>query len=185
MPRLTKTDKHNCFLCSHTFMRKHLKMNLTFPGKKEPRCTALKSVIPFDVWNNQIHPYYTNDAPMPDLGPFKNSTTKSPGKTKMGFKNIKDRRNKKRRMRVEREITDSGKTRLSQAELLELLHHTGNADFRWLVNEIQQHGASEIRKLITHAKRWVKPREMKEIEDFIQNTHLLSPIPSSPTSQPP
>ena len=62
MPILTRKEPHQCPLCPKTAVRSKIKEHLTFPGKKGPRCTALKKVIPVDVWENQILQFYTNDA---------------------------------------------------------------------------------------------------------------------------
>ena len=86
MPKLKSRDKHSCFICHQIFAARFpLKDHLIKLSKdKKPRCPALKTVIPSDVWENQILQFYTNDAPLPDLSGFKSTTLKRKRKkTKM------------------------------------------------------------------------------------------------------
>ena len=74
MPKLKSRDKHICFMCQQIFgARFHLKDHLIKLSKdKKPRCTGLKKVIPDDVWDEEVLPYYTNDSQMPDLSTYAN-----------------------------------------------------------------------------------------------------------------
>ena len=71
MPRLGSTDKHKCLLCQHPFAkRSKLKEHLTQTKKDgNTRCTTgsrgLFKVIPNEVWNEKILPYYKDDRPLP------------------------------------------------------------------------------------------------------------------------
>ena len=56
-----------------------MKIHLTTIGKKGLRCPGLKKVIPSDVWENQILPYYKNNAPLPDSSELKRYLFSSPG----------------------------------------------------------------------------------------------------------
>ena len=78
MPKLIKSDKHECFMCKKILsQRHHLKRHLTSPNSNgKPWCSGLEKVIPSDVWKNQILPYYKNDAPLPDLSYFKSTPLK-------------------------------------------------------------------------------------------------------------
>ena len=61
-------------MCQQIFgARFHLKDHLIKLSKdKKPRCTGLKKVIPDDVWDEEVLPYYTNDSQMPDLSTYAN-----------------------------------------------------------------------------------------------------------------
>ena len=47
-----------------------MKLHLTTAGKKGPRCTGLRKVIPVDVWSNDIVPHYVFDGKSPDLSEY-------------------------------------------------------------------------------------------------------------------
>ena len=89
MPQLTKTEKHTCLVCQKLISnRGNLKQHLTLPrtSDKKPRCTRLVKVIPGDVWVNDILPYYSTDATLPDLPEYvevkKSQAKKFPGEKK-------------------------------------------------------------------------------------------------------
>ena len=67
MPKLIKSDKHECFMCKNILsQRHHLKRHLTsIKSNGKPRCPGLTKVIPSDFWDQQIFLYYTKDAALP------------------------------------------------------------------------------------------------------------------------
>ena len=78
MPTLSRKDPHQCTLCGYKSVRSMLKDHLTLAGKKGPRCSGLKKVIPSDIWVNDIRPYYTKNEPLPDLSKFKSGKVGPP-----------------------------------------------------------------------------------------------------------
>ena len=142
MPKLSRKDPHSCPMCKYSSTRSNLKRHLTSAGKKGPRCPGLHVVIPANVWEQQILQYYTRDASIPDLSAF---VKKSPGRKRKGFSAIKNRRHQKRRLSNDGEISGPGHARLSQDELLELIHHSGDSDMIWLVNTIRNDGGRKFR----------------------------------------
>ena len=128
-------------------MRKALKLHHTKTTKdKKPRCIGLKKSVPSDVWASVVLPYYKNDTTLPALPKYA-KVKNSPGKKKGDLKDIKERRNKKRR------LSSEWLTSLSTAECLECLHTSGDNDMKWLVREIQRLGASKLRTIITASRK--------------------------------
>ena len=68
-----------------------MKTHLTLLGTKGIKCPGLKKVIPSDVWDQQILPFYRDDDPMPESDIY----PKSPERKRGEFKNVKLKRNKK------------------------------------------------------------------------------------------
>jgi len=73
MSNLNSTEVQECLICGNSFaMRKAIKTRvskITKAGK--PSCTALKSVMPNNVWVHKILPHYTKDcALLPDLSGY-------------------------------------------------------------------------------------------------------------------
>ena len=156
MPKLRKNDVHKCLLCDYSSKRGNIKTHLTTIGKKGVRCPGLLTVIPSDVWVKLVE-FYAKDKPAPDLSGY---CKKSPARKKLGILKL-NKRSRKRRLSLDGEIKECGKSRLSRADLLELLRHTGDTDTMWLAAEIQEHGASAIRRLITCARKYKKPQKME------------------------
>ena len=86
-----------------------MKKHTTKEGKKGVRCDGLKKTIPPGVWSKGLLPYYTMDAPLPDLSEF---VKKATGRSRGEFSAIGLRRNKKRRLSNDREIGCHGTPRL-------------------------------------------------------------------------
>ena len=134
MPILSRNDPHKCPFCGYSSVRCHLKTHLTSPGKKGRRCPGIKTPITVDVWVKQFIPHYATGAPLPDT----NKYTKKRRGPKIPFSEICHRQNKKKRLAKDDEIICHGETRLNEDKLLELLHHGGDADMRWLVDVVRE-----------------------------------------------
>ena len=147
-----------------------MKKHLTSAGKKGPRCPGLRVVILKDVWDERILLHYTSDAPLPDLAEF---VKKSPGPKRKSISTINDRRSKKRRLSNDGELSGAGHVRLSQDELLELLHHSGDNDMRWLINKIRNVGCTELRKVYTIAKKSKPPEQFTDLEALALQAQLF------------
>ena len=149
-------------MCHQIFAaRFHLKDHLIKLSKdKKPRCPGLKTVIPSDVWTKECIPYYTMDGPKPDLSAYTKSSTRC-GRPRVDFTHIKRRDNKKRRLSESGEVDSQAGVRLSQEELLELLHSVGDSDMKWLVGMVSKKGGcADLRKVYTVAKRSEPPKPL-------------------------
>ena len=153
-------DMHKCIFCPYKSIRNNLKRHLTSAGKKGVRCPGLKKVIPKDVWVDAVLPYYVMDGPMPDFAAYI-KTKRSSGRPQVKFESIKLHHNKKRRLSESGEFDSQGERRLSQDELLELLHCGGDPDMQWLVGVLREKGGcAKLREVYTVAKKSVPPKPL-------------------------
>ena len=171
MPTLKANDQHRCPLCGYSSKRNHMKSHLTITGKKGPRCPSLSTVISPAVWTKQFIRYYTVDGPLPDLTAY---AKKSPGPARRKFADIRQLHNKKRRLSADGEIRSDGVPRLSQDELLGLLHCGGNPDMQWLVGVLREKdGCAKLREAYTVAQKSIPPKAMAPRDALALQTQLF------------